>query len=158
MSALLGSGSGIKAGTVEAFAGNIPAGWLECNGAAISRAAYAKLFLAIGETYGAGDGATTFNLPDLRGEFIRGLDAGRGVDAGRVLGSDQVDSVIEHVHRQTFSANGGSASNVARADTPLAGTGSTFKSSGAFDSGNAAQIGETETRPRNIAMRYGIKY
>lgn len=70
----------------------IPAGWLIENGAALSRTTYATLFAVIGVTYGAGDGATTFNLPDRRGEFDRGLDLGRGVDPGRVLGSAQGQS------------------------------------------------------------------
>jgi phage-related tail fiber protein len=66
-----------------------PSGSLKANGAAVSRTAYAALFAAIGTTFGAGDGVNTFNLPDLRGEFIRGLDDGRGVDPDRVLGSSQ---------------------------------------------------------------------
>lgn len=57
-----------------------PYGWLECNGAAISRATYAALFANIGTAFGVGNGTTTFNIPDLRGEFIRGWDNGRGVD------------------------------------------------------------------------------
>ena len=59
---------------------NCPNGFLKANGAAVSRTTYAKLFAAIGTTFGAGDGATTFNVPDMRGEFVRGLDNGRGVD------------------------------------------------------------------------------
>lgn len=60
-------------GTVVALAGEaVPYGWLECHGAAVSRQTYATLFAVIGTRYGAGDGSTTFNLPDLRGEFIRG--------------------------------------------------------------------------------------
>ncbi len=76
----------------------IPQGWLKCDGSAVSRATYAALFAAVGTTYGAGDGATTFNLPDLRGEFIRGLDDGRGVDAGRALGSAQAQDMQPHAH------------------------------------------------------------
>ncbi|MCK9131735.1 phage tail protein [Haemophilus influenzae] len=53
-----------------------PSGWLKANGAAVSRTTYAALFAAIGTTFGAGDGSSTFNLPDLRGEFVRGLDDG----------------------------------------------------------------------------------
>ena len=76
------------------FAGQTaPVGWLKANGAAVSRTAYAALFAAIGTTYGAGDGSTTFNLPDLRGEFMRGWDDGRGIDHGRVLGSAQGDAI-----------------------------------------------------------------
>lgn len=70
-----------------------PPGWLERNGAAISRAAHPKLFAALGTRYGAGDGTTTFNLSDDRGYAIRGWDRGRGVDSGRALGSKQADNV-----------------------------------------------------------------
>jgi hypothetical protein len=87
----------VPTGTVHAYAdnvtsannGGVPFGWLVCNGAAVQRVRYRRLFDVIGTAFGAGDGSTTFNIPDLRGEFIRGWDAGRGVDTGRVLGSSQ---------------------------------------------------------------------
>jgi microcystin-dependent protein len=84
-----------------------PSGWLRANGAAVSRTAYAALFSRIGLTYGAGDGASTFNLPDARGRFPRFLDDGRGIDAGRAIGSDQAGSLETHVHPTTVSAAGG---------------------------------------------------
>jgi phage-related tail fiber protein len=59
-----------------------PGGWLECNGAAVSRTALAELFARIGTRFGGGDGTVTFNLPDLRGEFIRGWDHDKKVDWG----------------------------------------------------------------------------
>ena len=75
-------------GTVTFFArSSAPTGWLKCNGAAIGRTDYEDLFDSIGTTYGTGDGSTTFNLPDLRGEFVRCWDDGRGVDSGRSLTS-----------------------------------------------------------------------
>lgn len=84
----------IPSGAVMYFAGQTaPTGWLKANGAAVSRTLYAALFQAVGTTYGAGDGRTTFNLPDLRGEFIRGWDDGRGIDSGRTLGSVQGDAI-----------------------------------------------------------------
>ena len=84
----------VPSGAVMYFAGQTaPTGWLKANGAAVSRTAYAALFAAISTTYGAGDGRSTFNLPDLRGEFIRGWDDGRGVDTGRVFGSAQGDAI-----------------------------------------------------------------
>jgi len=61
-----------------------PAGWLFCAGQAANRTTYAALFAAIGTTYGAGDGVTTFNLPDLRGRTIAALDNMGGIDAGRL--------------------------------------------------------------------------
>lgn len=84
-----------------------PTGWLKANGAAVSRTAYAALFAAIGTTFGAGDGFTTFNLPDLRGEFIRGWDDGRGIDAGRSIGSAQAGAIQSHGHSAS-SADAGS--------------------------------------------------
>ncbi|MBS1646390.1 MAG: tail fiber protein [Bacteroidetes bacterium] len=91
------------AGTVQYFANVTPPdGYLECNGQAVSRTAYAELFAAIGTTYGVGDGSTTFNVPDLRGEFIRGYDDGRGADPGRTIGSWQSPSPL--VHDDTYGA------------------------------------------------------
>lgn len=104
-------------GLVAHFARNsAPAGWLKANGAAISRSAYAELYAALGTSYGAGDGFTTFNLPDLRGEFIRGWDDGRGVDGGRALGSSQAGALQSHTHSGSSAADGshahtGTASN-----------------------------------------------
>jgi microcystin-dependent protein len=61
-------------GTIAPYGGNVaPAGWFICNGAAISRTTYAELFAVIGTSYGAGDGSTTFNLPDLRGRAAFGV-------------------------------------------------------------------------------------
>lgn len=95
------------AGMVAHFASSTaPDGWLKANGATISRTSYAALFARIGTTYGAGDGATTFKLPDLRGEFIRGWDDGRGVDPGRAFGSAQASLLGQHSHTGTASAVG----------------------------------------------------
>lgn len=96
------------AGQVAHFArASAPAGWLTADGSAVSRASYARLFTAIGTTFGAGDGSTTFNVPDLRGEFVRGLDAGRGIDAGRTLGSSQAGDNKAHDHGGSSGAAGG---------------------------------------------------
>lgn len=83
-----------------------PAGWLKANGAAVSRVAYAELFARIGTTFGAGDGATTFNLPDYRGEFLRGFDDGRGLDAGRALNSTQAPLLLTHNHGASAATSG----------------------------------------------------
>lgn len=136
-------------GTVAAFAGsNAPAGWLKCAGQAVSRATYGALFAYIGTTYGAGDGSTTFNVPDMRGEFIRGLDDGRGVDVGRVIGTAQGDNFKSHTH-QVWGDNK-----------------SNFDGSGRFPTVGGAGFegwvetegaGGNETRPRNVALLYCIK-
>lgn len=127
------------AGAVLHFAmAAAPAGWLVCNGAAVSRVTYAALFAAIGTLYGAGDGATTFKLPDLRGEFIRGADGGRGVDAGRVLGAGQAEGMKNHGHG--FEAYRGGV-----------GGGSSYMSDSAAAVAMFDVVGG-ETRPRNIAL------
>lgn len=72
-------------GCVADFAGgNLPAGWLFCDGTAISRTTYEALFAAISTTYGAGDGSTTFNLPDARGRACFGKDNMGGTAANRI--------------------------------------------------------------------------
>ncbi len=77
--------SGADVGDIKANANAaIPAGWLECGGQAVSRATYSALFLAIGVLYGAGDGSTTFNVPDLRGRTIFGKDNMGGTAANRL--------------------------------------------------------------------------
>ena len=146
-------GSAVPSGTVMYFAGRTaPAGWLKANGAAISRTTYASLFEAIGTTYGAGDGRTTFNLPDLRGEFIRGWDDGRNVDRGRAFGSAQADELKAHRHKTygstEFSAAGGEI------------WGRQQSNSGQYHDGKAFYtdtVGGSETRPRNVALLACIK-
>ncbi|MBI0067568.1 tail fiber protein [Snodgrassella sp. M0118] len=86
-----------------------PVGWLKANGAEVSRTLYANLFAAIGTTFGAGDEKTTFNLPDLRGEFLRGWDDGRRLDKKRLMGSTQNQQILDHSHNMeawTSSING----------------------------------------------------
>lgn len=68
-------------GSIISYAGiSVPPGHLLCNGSAMSRTAYPNLFAVIGTSWGAGDGSTTFNLPDMRGRFMRGVDNGAGND------------------------------------------------------------------------------
>lgn len=144
-------GSVTPVGSVIAYAGSpSPQGYLECNGNEYSRAVYDKLFAAIGTLYGSGNGSTTFNVPDLRGEFIRGLDAGKGVDENRVLGSSQEDAVKAHSH-----------DNNKQYTTVLRSSDGAVRPVAYYNSNTAdAQTGitgDTETRPRNIAMMYIIK-
>ena len=145
----------VAAGTVIAYAANsIPSGYLKANGAAVSRTVYADLFAVIGTTFGVGDGSTTFNLPDLRGEFIRGFDDGRGADSGRVFGSTQAEGVNT------------AGVQLREASTTWAASGAAFGSSVAyFENSNIAAYGSNmalmggwETRPRNIALLYLIKF
>jgi microcystin-dependent protein len=84
-------GGVIPSGVINPFAGpsaNVPSGWVLCYGQAISRTLYPGLFAAISTTYGSGDGSTTFNVPDLRGRTLFGLDNMGGTAAGRLTGSN----------------------------------------------------------------------
>lgn len=129
-----------------------PSGWFECNGTAVNRATNAALFAIIGTTYGVGDGSTTFNLPELRGEFVRGWDNARGVDSGRTLGSAQAELVGPHSHPFTVIAKNTDASGTGA----ITGGVDNTVSDGTF-TGNTSNPSGAETRPRNVALMYIIK-
>lgn len=141
--------AGAVTGAVTQFAGGTaPTGYLECNGTAVSRATYAALFAIVGTTYGAGDGSTTFNLPDMRGEFVRGWDNGRGIDSGRAIGSTQAEQLPAHTHSYSYNINGGVGSSPG-------GTGGSLTSATTGSTGGTAN--SSELRPRNIALMFIIK-
>ena len=157
-------------------AGWPPIGYLHANGAAVSRNSYHYLFAAIGTTFGAGDGSTTFNLPDLRGEFIRGWDNGRGADPGRAIGSWQGGQNQWHQHHGTTSTsgehshavsipskpNGSGAGPIAMVDGTSNITGyQTYNTVAAGDHTHTFTTsgeGGSEARPRNVALLMCIKY
>ena len=149
--------AGSEIGSVSAFAmPTPPTGWLVCDGSAISRTEYADLFAAIGTLWGHGDEVSTFNLPDLRGEFLRGFDDGRGVDDGRVFGSLQYDQIQGHEHnlgelssRYYAGNNSDIGGPESRGPHPTLGIVS--------DGINGDPRIGIETRPRNVAMTYAIK-
>jgi microcystin-dependent protein len=166
--------NGVPTGMIAYWpASGIPDGWLECNGATVSRDAYSELYAVIGDKYGKGDGSTTFNLPELRGEFLRVWSHGRTetvdgetveIDDDRELGSAQSDEFKHHQHLFVTSprwANEGGYTEV-----------STFQSTRNTTSGDGPQghyrtkddvydedwdddyggSGGDETRPRNMAL------
>lgn len=142
----------VPPGTVAYFAATTsPAGWLRANGATVSRTTYANLFAVIGTTFGAGDGHSTFNLPDLRGEFIRGWDDGRGVDVGREIGSHQLDALQQHTHKIATRAQNNGGNAVARGEGGSWGAPST-------EQVDTHARTAAETRPRNVALLAMIKY
>lgn len=149
-----------------------PTGFLERDGSAISRTTYADLFAVIGTDYGTGDGSTTFNLPDDRGEFIRGWDHGRGVDSGRAIGSTQLDQ-MQRIYGYLLSSpvirrsgttaqHGAVQGRTGPNDAPDGGTSASFDGFyvDSLDSPNARVSPGTggETRARNRAYMPLIKY
>lgn len=99
--------SAVPAGAVMPYAGSsAPSGWLFAAGQTVSRTTYAALFGAIGTTYGAGDGSTTFNLPDLEGRAVFGRDNMSGSPAGR-LNNTGIDGSTSNPDGTTLGATGG---------------------------------------------------
>lgn len=145
--------AGVPTGSVFTMATTtVPSGYLECNGAAVSRSTYADLFAAIGTTWGSGNGSSTFNVPDLRGEFVRGWDNGRGIDSGRSFASSQDHQLQQHSHTYTYA----NTTNTNRSPGADPAWDNAFRTGQTQTSGTTGNFG-TETRPRNIAMMYVIK-
>ena len=178
----------VPAGVVVPFAGPVaPPGYLACNGDAVSRADYPALFAAIGTVHGSGNGATTFNLPDYRGRFLRGVDGAAGRDpdsakrgaatgggsAGNSVGSVQEALVGRHSHGITDPGHG-HALNV---DIALGGLWTygedkpnnwgvnqgahwppAVRASSATTGISVDTAGGAETRPTNAYVNYLIKY
>lgn len=172
------------AGMIVPFAGpaeNIPDGWMLCDGSEISRSEYANLYKAIGVSWGTGNGSTTFNLPDLRGMFLRGVsgesgndpDAGsrvvltdNGGNTGNNVGSYQGDAIRNIVgdviavltHQKANEANGAFAINygwwyeLIGEDRRDA-----WVSNLNFDASRVVPVG-SDNRPKNVYVTYIIKY
>jgi len=157
------NGAPAQSGQVAFFAmDTAPTGWLKANGAAISRTTYSDLFDAIGTTFGAGDGSTTFELPDLRGEFPRGWDDGRGVDSGRSFGTAQLDQ-MQKITGAGRGLGGTYSGAFNQSNDGGFASGGFDTASFSFDSSqspNARTSSTTsgETRSRNIALLACIKY
>lgn len=158
------SGSAGPTGSVIMFAANTPpAGYLAANGAAVSRSTYAALFAIIGTTFGSGDGSLTFNLPDLRGNFMRAWDNGRGIDSGRAFGSSQAASngpisLTDPGHVHTYQV--GTAVSNTYGGGSLPGTNANIQTpnTGGAVTGITVNGSGPEARPINIALLACIKY
>tara|TARA_Y100000114_G_scaffold129397_1_gene126790 strand:- start:628 stop:1734 length:1107 start_codon:yes stop_codon:yes gene_type:complete len=170
---------GVPTGAVFCMAvATVPSGYKHCDGQALSRTTFSALFAVIGTTYGNGDGSSTFNVPDLRGEFVRGFDNGRGVDNGRSINDPQSSANLSHGHSVSASVTDpGHNHNTSLGSKRVFLVGGnqhvSFGGAGGypgqdFSMDNAStgisvsisqsNAGGTEARPRNIAMMYIIKF
>jgi microcystin-dependent protein len=142
-------GSAVPVGAVMAFpTGIVPPGFLELDGSVQSTATYPDLAAYLGTKFNKGDeGTGNFRLPESRGEFLRGWDHGRGVDAGRAMGSYQADDLKSHNH--TFSAPTSIAASGGSSGIILSATGT--------PNWSTTNTGGSETRPRNLAVMWCIK-
>ncbi|MGG7669683.1 phage tail protein [Yersinia sp. J1] len=163
----LGEGSALPVGVPIPWpSATPPTGWLKCNGAAFTASQYPKLALAY----------PAFRLPDLRGEFLRGWDDGRGVDNGRGILSSQIYGVESHTHNgQLFKVSDSRQNETPSSAVPgrgyLAGLTPGANSPTDFDDYSVAsnpngyfvgnqrtsEYGVNETRPRNIAFNYIVR-
>ncbi|MEO1951397.1 phage tail protein [Thioclava sp.] len=151
-----------------------PSGWIECDGRELDRTTYTGLFAAIGTVWGDGNGVDTFNVPDLRGEFRRSWDHGRGIDAGRGFATHQGDRMQNHFHGTgVFNASSNddwygilrkwAGSMVMRWVAGESGSNRTATKTVAADDAKATgttdqvTVAGTETRPRNVAVLTCIK-
>lgn len=167
------------AGMIAPFAGpadKIPAGWLLCDGRAVSRSEYVNLYNAIGIAWGAGNGSSTFNLPDLRGMFLRGIsgesgndpDAGKrtmltnnGGNTGNNVGSYQGDA-IRNIWGKTNGAWSDYSCEGAFNNTYQSNPGTFYSWSMVwsrleFDASRVVPTGG-DNRPKNVYVTYIIKY
>lgn len=155
-------------GTVIAFAGNsAPTGYLICNGAAVSRTTYAKLFAVIGTTYGAGDGSTTFNLPNLTDKFIMGsATAGTALAAGlpNITGYFQQPNKSIGMW-ETYGSVSGAFAGQASTSITRQYSKTSLTSSGSWigvniDASRSSSIygKSTTVQPPALTMRFYIKY
>ena len=153
-------------GMVTAFAMSTPpTGWLACDGSAVSRSTYASLFSAIGTTWGAGDGSSTFNLPDLEGAFLRGTGShgtsnmANGNDfAGPSVGSFENDQLQSHGHSiRLHNTNNTSPHGVSLGNL----SGVTVRDGQVTDlnaTSDGTPRGGDETRPFNAGVKFCIKF
>lgn len=162
----------VQPGEVTFFAmSGAPAGYMKANGAAVSRTTYAALFAAIGTTFGVGDGISTFNLPDMRGEFPRGFDDGRGVDVGRVFGSAQAGTRFPSLYVYSASSTAGVLvshpinsnpvypnDNIAQYMDSQFNTGSGVYMSTPLSPVGGSSLTAFTARPRNVALLACIKF
>ena len=160
----------IPVGIVQAFAGaTTPEGWLLCDGSAVSRTDYANLYSVIGDTYGAGDGSTTFNLPNLTDKFIEGSStSGTEHSAGlpNITGSafpKGGSGVYQNpIYTSAWSVDGAfdfqvvsDTANVLQNDYD----GNNYAILGFDASRSSAIYGNSNTvQPPSVTMRYVIKY
>lgn len=174
----------VQSGKIDFFPFNAaPTGYLECNGALISRTTYANLWTAAQASgnivvdgswdlgmFSTGDLSTTFRIPDMRGELLRGWDHGKGTDSGRAIGTSQADAIASHTvtstvtdpgHTHNLSGNAGGASGGATATGPIGGGGYNTSAgcSLAFTGVTVASsyAGAAETRAKNVAGMFCIK-
>lgn len=148
IAAMIAQASALPVGSMIGFpVDKVAPGFLELDGSVKSAATYPDLATFLGGAFNKGDeGAGNFRLPESRGEFLRGWDHGRGVDAGRAIGTWQEDMFKSHTHRLQYGNQAGGG---------LGSPGYAYP--GVMSSTGIETTGGLETRPRNLAVMWCIK-
>lgn len=151
-------------GTILAYGGAVaPSGWFLCDGTAISRTTYSELFAVIGESFGAGDGSTTFNLPDMRGKFAEGTPSDGTLGASKSAGLPNITGYFnaDYLHHGGGVWNGAFDKFVVGSRSQNMGSGSQESTSNAvhFDASKSNSIyGNSDTvQPPAVCVNYIIK-
>ena len=158
----------MPAGVMLQYAAETPPnGWLLCDGSEVSREDYSQLFALISTTYGEGDGSTTFNLPDLRGRMVIGLDNMGGNSADRVVNEQAdvlggsageemheltVDEMPSHGHSiSTMINHSGNTNGILRSNAEV-------QQNGSYNTNNAGNSQPHNNMPPYLTVNYIIKY
>lgn len=176
--------SGLPTGSIIPWEGSLtslPTGWLYADGSTISRTTYSNLFSHVGTKFGAGDGSSTFSIPDYRGRALRGTDNGAGVDpdassrtingvtqSNSTSGTVQGDEMTSHDHHLFFAGSADNNSPALTSSNYALDTASVtwnthyryeiLATSSVANNGKTSATGGNETRMKNIAVHYLIKY
>jgi len=161
------SNFGVPVGAVFHLAtSTVPVGYLKCNGDTVPNgsgtvqgitADFSALYATLGSTYGSAG-----KMPDLRGQFVRGFDDGRGVDTGRTMGSGQADAFQGHEHvsfpDEIAMAYSGSGRGLGSYNIWYGNGTTSGQTKLASDGVNGTPRAGSETRPKNVALMAVIKY
>ena len=156
---------GSPVGEITAFGGQtnkVPSGWLLCDGRAVSQTRYRALYDVVGDSWGPGDTNTTFNLPDLRGQFLRGVDLDADVDPDVGLRTNRVTTALQSGAGgyQGDAFKGHDHSEEGNVSTGLKAAYGASHNHTLWISGSRRTgiEGGNETRPKNAAVNFIIKY
>jgi microcystin-dependent protein len=132
-----------------------PVGFLMCDGAAYNRITYASLYAAIGTNFGVGNGSTTFNVPDTRGVFLRGMDNGKGINPARVIGSVEPATTVANMPSATKGASNEIQVDVGNPDSVTSTSSAPWQTSATYTANQISSI--MGVKPINLALNWIIK-
>lgn len=138
--------------------GSPPSGFLECDGSAWSRTTYADLFSVLSTTWGVGDGSTTFNIPDLRGVFLRGSEQHASLTTSNQAVAGTQNSYSGTLKLYATNNTNQTGGNITQGGGVVRATSGYFSGSDTSIANIGLEILTNESYPTNVAVQYCIKY